>query len=898
MAGVQLSEIGRKYHVGIGYVPPDGVTSVTMLGYQLADGAVWEETTDVTDDQHLVDIGSPNSTDRFGRYPVISQGDWSGGEQQKYFTDPTKFYSSDGNLDTTRPGLLQIAGIMQTVALPAGFTTASPEAETWGRNNTDVLGSGASFNVARVTSGTATGVLVSASAANVPIAMVEAQGGPFYLVADGIYTSGGKLAGSVTGQIGLAYFGGLLYYWQNNSPASLRSNNNAGTDTVVTTLPSFETPAGILGGPDGVYYWTYTNKEALVYRFDGANSQLVGRINGQVLKARTALGSVYLLALLIQPTLPAQQQQQTFSFTGGSQSFTVPASITSITVVANGAQGGNSGGLGARIQGTVAVAPGDVWTIVVGGQGASPSGSSGAAGGFGAAPGGPGGAGGVGTLGTASGGAGGGGATGVSTATVTRAIVAAGGGGGSNGGASSTAGTAGSGNFDAGGGAGGGAGTAVAGGAGGTGGSAGSGGAAGGSGTNGASLLGGTGGAGAASVGSPTGSGGGPGGGGGFFGGGGGGAGGTTHSRGGAGSGGGGGGSNHVDASVSGATVTDGAQPGNGSVTLYWTPPLANTPLNYTLYQLSGSSLVLLDDERVALPDFQPAANGNILTHVGMDSDERFVYVYWPGNNPGGTAGYGVRAYDAQGNKFKAVPTPLQANTSPGGAATSANQNGLVTVMVSNNATTIQQRSNATLAPSGTLVTSYFDAGVPLVGKRWLSIEFVLDGLMPPGGSIQVALQGDQQSGFSSSTTAVPTGNTWTAFFAPNTILNRLRLQIVLTLGSNNVSPVVSYYTLRYDLGRVWKGTLSCADRERYLDGSEGVSRGQDLLANIENILKLSGGNCELFVPSPTQSGGGEQVNAKLIDYNKRSLNPGPSEAQNTGTSMQADVEVTFVESL
>ncbi|MFH0888660.1 MAG: glycine rich domain-containing protein, partial [Planctomycetota bacterium] len=63
----------------------------------------------------------------------------------------------------------------------------------------------------------------------------------------------------------------------------------------------------------------------------------------------------------------------TFNYTGGTQSFTVPANITSITVDVYGAQGGNgqsgAGGYGARMQARFTVTPGWVFDVRVGGAG-------------------------------------------------------------------------------------------------------------------------------------------------------------------------------------------------------------------------------------------------------------------------------------------------------------------------------------------------------------------------------------------------------------------------------------------------------------------------------------------------------------------------------------------------
>ena len=78
---------------------------------------------------------------------------------------------------------------------------------------------------------------------------------------------------------------------------------------------------------------------------------------------------------------------QTFDFTGAAQTFVPPACGTAITVDAFGAQGGrgtegvgNAGGLGARIQGSVPIAPAGV-TIVVGGIGANQANGHGGGGG-------------------------------------------------------------------------------------------------------------------------------------------------------------------------------------------------------------------------------------------------------------------------------------------------------------------------------------------------------------------------------------------------------------------------------------------------------------------------------------------------------------------------------------
>ncbi|HXB13799.1 MAG TPA: hypothetical protein VNZ45_17550, partial [Bacteroidia bacterium] len=92
------------------------------------------------------------------------------------------------------------------------------------------------------------------------------------------------------------------------------------------------------------------------------------------------------------------QIDSTFTYTGAPQNWTVPCGVSSITITAYGAQGGNStnntylGGLGAKMVGTFAVSVSQVLTVVVGSQGMSSGVNPGSGGGggsgvaFGATP--------------------------------------------------------------------------------------------------------------------------------------------------------------------------------------------------------------------------------------------------------------------------------------------------------------------------------------------------------------------------------------------------------------------------------------------------------------------------------------------------------------------------------
>ena len=136
---------------------------------------------------------------------------------------------------------------------------------------------------------------------------------------------------------------------------------------------------------------------------------------------------------------------QTFSYTGATQTFTVPAGVTQLAVSLTGAEGGQGGrdgvigtpgGYKGQVTGTIAVEPGQVLTIAVGGGGSNGAGCTNAqtraAAGFSPLSGYAGGRGGMpGNRGCSGGGGGGGAATVLLTGTATIVAGGAGGGGGS-----------------------------------------------------------------------------------------------------------------------------------------------------------------------------------------------------------------------------------------------------------------------------------------------------------------------------------------------------------------------------------------------------------------------------------------------------------------------------------
>ena len=151
-------------------------------------------------------------------------------------------------------------------------------------------------------------------------------------------------------------------------------------------------------------------------------------------------------ALVAAQSAPAAPTSTRFDFTGTEQTFTVPAGVTTVHVVAIGGKGGTGagntreGGFGAIVNADLAVTPGEVLSVIVGGNGDDATGTAGGAGGFN-----NGGAGGSDNLTTGFGDEGGGGGGGMSDVVSSEgflngALVVGAGGGGSGGGTGSGAG--------------------------------------------------------------------------------------------------------------------------------------------------------------------------------------------------------------------------------------------------------------------------------------------------------------------------------------------------------------------------------------------------------------------------------------------------------------------------
>lgn len=87
----------------------------------------------------------------------------------------------------------------------------------------------------------------------------------------------------------------------------------------------------------------------------------------------TILSKIIVIGTFLMSAFASLSQTVTFNYTGSMQTWTVPPCVTSITITAAGAEGGGTtGGNGAIVTATMAVTPGQILQIRVGGAGACP----------------------------------------------------------------------------------------------------------------------------------------------------------------------------------------------------------------------------------------------------------------------------------------------------------------------------------------------------------------------------------------------------------------------------------------------------------------------------------------------------------------------------------------------
>lgn len=178
-----------------------------------------------------------------------------------------------------------------------------------------------------------------------------------------------------------------------SSPTSLSvvAQNPSPSFSANPAQPILNQPVQFTGQPSGVTYaWTFSGGNPATstlpnpsVTWSNTGSVTIGL---QVTDAQGCVGSTQQTVTVTNCPAPGTTTV-TFNYTGSLQTWTVPPCATSARIRALGAQGGNTpsgqGGLGARMEGTFALTPGQVLQIIVGQQGNTDPNSSGGGGGSG-----------------------------------------------------------------------------------------------------------------------------------------------------------------------------------------------------------------------------------------------------------------------------------------------------------------------------------------------------------------------------------------------------------------------------------------------------------------------------------------------------------------------------------
>jgi hypothetical protein len=327
--GVTPDQIGPVYDLAMGRI--DSTGNAEMVGYVLTPSSGWNEATNLQDEEHLVQVDSPFSTDRFGRYPKVSQGDWSGGERQLIFVNGNQYYQSQ-QLETAIPGHLTCMGNYLTVSVPAGVFGSG--ASFGGGGLPRIVSSAASdaFFVGNTESATykvtalnlstlvqttfaVPGNVAVSELMHLPNGLYVATTAGLYQLAIGTSTwtqvTDDDVADANLIGASMAYLEGSIYYLLSTASGGV----NTGGEMMSATYPFPGASAGtqVLAGYEFenlllatantgtglavVAGSAFGATRSWVYTFDGAVADFVGVIEGGVLDVCEANGVVYILTV-------------------------------------------------------------------------------------------------------------------------------------------------------------------------------------------------------------------------------------------------------------------------------------------------------------------------------------------------------------------------------------------------------------------------------------------------------------------------------------------------------------------------------------------------------------------------------------------------------------------------
>lgn len=321
---VRMDQIGNTYDTAIGFYNP-ATQTVRMVGYCITASGQWTENTDMQDEDHLVQIASPSSSDKFTRFPKVSQGDWSGGERQLIYITANQYWQST-QLNTTVPGHLTCNGNYGTATIANGITPIlsgfqPPRVVASSLNRVYFLGDNAgTYYVSVLNLNTSAVGTAAASGFGALHEVMRNTDYPVYIgAASGMWAgSGAGTTVTLTPQVvddnvalingaSMATFAGSVYYITGSStPNKINSATyplpGAGAGTTVYTASQMENLVQVLSrGATGLVFITGSGQgvDQYVYGFDGVNANFLGRIQGNILDACEANGTVYILTAAV-----------------------------------------------------------------------------------------------------------------------------------------------------------------------------------------------------------------------------------------------------------------------------------------------------------------------------------------------------------------------------------------------------------------------------------------------------------------------------------------------------------------------------------------------------------------------------------------------------------------------
>lgn len=340
---------------------------------------------------------------------------------------------------------------------------------------------------------------------------------------------------------------------------------------------------------------------------------------------------------------------------------------------------------------------------------------------------------------------------------------------------------------------------------------------------------------------------------------------------------------------------------------------LSSTAADYTLYTLTSSVVTgavstLLDDNRFSPADFLANNPSPTATCRGqIDADGRSVYIAWPGMDQ--------LRLDLVSGGISSIAAPGTINGGGGYGIGSLcahrglNVSGLGMVHVIGHGTSATVNVCSQPATTGTMITSYYDFTTPTLVKNFRGFEIELFSPLPQGASISVGFGLDASTTFTPMATTVTQPTVISCIFPTGTKASRIRYQITLTANGTGQAPIVTSWSTKASLGRVWKTTLSCKRNQllRNDQNDDQKAQPQDLIANIY-LAYQNAGKAIAFVPSPsvqppaspqgqvTGAGYAEQVRVSLEDYEWSSASPGARSDEQMPYILEGDVEITMTE--